>query len=50
MHKGFLDILLVEDNPDNQMVFTAYLKKSPHKVQVVREWAGCCGNFTEEKF
>ena len=30
-----LDILLVEDNPDNQMLFTAYLKKSLHKVHVV---------------
>ena len=30
-----LDILLVEDNPDNQMLFIAYLNKSPHKVQIV---------------
>ena len=29
-----LDILLVEDNPDNQMLFQAYMKKTKHIIQI----------------
>ena len=45
-----LDVLLVEDNPDNQMLFTAYLKKSPHKVQVVEDGQAAVNILREKSF
>ena len=45
-----LDILLVEDNIDNRVLFQAYLKGSPHRIQIAENGEEAVTAVREKKF
>ena len=45
-----LDILLVEDNPDNRLLIQAYLKKSPHRLTMAENGKEALESFQARSF
>jgi PAS domain S-box-containing protein len=45
-----LDILLVEDSPDNRTITMAYLRDTPYRVEIAENGAVACEKFTAKHY